>query len=286
MHWNRQILSFLFAVFSAGCASERVYDGPARSQGEIVVVRGVNPADPLIPAGFVAVVKKVDGRELSGTGANVELLPGKHRLEVKCGQPGAKPVVQTIDFDAEGGTEYGIGIIRATNDCNVYQRVRGKFEWSYPETISLPLQQRDRWQWGSERKDFDESIIESVPRGQSLNNWREIITFQYYSSQRRRFTKFGDMTSVSARLKEKQWVLNLVCPNSTLQVLREDPDEAIYTWSTNGCKGHEPQFEFARFVRTRNGIHRIAYAKKATEFTDDEKHRWLKTINAATIIQK
>lgn len=280
------MITLFGAALLVGCAAERAYEGAVRSGNEIVTIRGMNPSDPLIPSGWVSLIKKVDGRALSSSGASVELLPGKHILEVYCGRPGAKPVTQTISMEAEGGAEYGIGVIRATNDCNVYQRTRGKLEWKYPESVSLPVDQRDRWQWGTNRTDFDEAITESVPKGQSLNNWREIITFQYYSSQRRRFTRFGDMNTISARLKEKEWVLNSACPNSSFEILNAGSEDTVYSWRTSGCNGHEAQFEFARFVRTSNGIHRIAYAKKGAGYTDEEKRRWLKIINAATIAQK
>jgi len=116
---------FLFAISSVvivSCAATRMYEGPSRSAEEVALISGMNPYDPIIPAGFVGQVLKVDNQPVPGGGTNVEILPGKHELELRCGHPGAQPFTKIISLDAKAGVKYGIGVSLNSNECGVEQR--------------------------------------------------------------------------------------------------------------------------------------------------------------------
>jgi hypothetical protein len=102
---------FLFAislVAIVSCAATRMYEGPSRPSEEVAVITGMNPYDPLIPAGFVGQVLKVDNQQVPGLGTNIGILPGKHELELRCGRPGTQPSTQTVSLDANAGVKYSI----------------------------------------------------------------------------------------------------------------------------------------------------------------------------------
>lgn len=127
---NKYYLVFLGfgALALSSCATvERMYDGPERNREEIAGFSGMNPADPLLAAeGWASQIKSVDGRQVSGSGTNVEILPGQHELVVFCKRPGAKPTNDKYTVTVEAGAEYLIGVKPGTNKCQFTDRKTGK----------------------------------------------------------------------------------------------------------------------------------------------------------------
>ncbi|MHB8623824.1 MAG: hypothetical protein ACYC9J_08445 [Sulfuricaulis sp.] len=110
------------------CATtERMFDGPERSQSEVALFTGMNPADPLIGGeGWAGQIKSVDGRPVTGTGTKVEVLPGQHELVVYCKRPGANPTNDKYTITVEAGAEYMIGVKPGTNKCQFTNRLTRK----------------------------------------------------------------------------------------------------------------------------------------------------------------
>ena len=115
----KPFLFIILLVVIVSCAATRMYEGPSRPAGEVAVITGMNPYDPIIPAGIVGQVLKVDNQPVPGVGTNVEILPGKHELELHCGHPGAPPFTKIVSLDAKAGVEYRIGISLNSNECGV-----------------------------------------------------------------------------------------------------------------------------------------------------------------------
>lgn len=153
--------------------------------------------------------------------------------------------------------------------------------YSYPETpemIQVNVYDNTRWNRGSGTKSDRQFITEAVPKGQTVHNWKEIITMQYYS-------KSADNYSISQHLKEKQVLLKNACPNISFKVLSETETEAVYKWSIKDCKGQEDQFEVARFIKTEHGIHRVSYAQKSKAHDIAEHNKWLKIVKEAYVVK-
>ncbi len=117
---NKRLAVICLAVLglSACATTERMYDGPERSRGEVAYFTGMNPADPLLAAeGWASQIKSVDGRPVTGSGTKVEVLPGQRELVVYCKRPGAKPTNDTYSVSVEAGAVYRIGVKPGTNKC-------------------------------------------------------------------------------------------------------------------------------------------------------------------------
>ena len=93
------------AAFVAGCATERLYAGPARAPAEVAIVDG----DPRINAGLplTAVIREVDGRVLALTTSRVALEPGPHVLLVDCIMLQTRSTTRhELKVDVEAGSRY------------------------------------------------------------------------------------------------------------------------------------------------------------------------------------
>lgn len=114
-------------ILSACATTDKMYEGPERSQNAVARFTGMNPADPLIGGqGWAAQIKSVDGRPVTGSGTKVEVLPGKHELVFYCKRPGAKPTNDTYSVSVESDVEYVIGVKPGTNKCQFTNKKTNK----------------------------------------------------------------------------------------------------------------------------------------------------------------
>lgn len=144
--------------------------------------------------------------------------------------------------------------------------------------IQVNVYDNTRWDRGTGTGNAGYFITEAVPKGQTVHNWKEMITMQYYS-------KKADNRSISKHLQDKKQVLTKVCPDIDFKVLSETETEAVYKWSVANCKGHQDQFELAKFIKTEHGVHRVAYAQKSKTQDKAEHDKWLKIIKAAYVVK-
>ena len=93
------------AALAAGCATERLYGGPARPAQEVAIVDG----DPRINAGLplAAVIREVDGRVLALATSRVALEPGRHVLLVDCIMAQTRSTTRhELKVEVEAGSRY------------------------------------------------------------------------------------------------------------------------------------------------------------------------------------
>lgn len=93
----------LLPGFASGCAATRAYEGAARPASETALIVGMSPFDPL-NLGTTTKVVSVDGKPVEG-GTKLELLPGKHTLEVYASHTFGKGT-RTLEVELEAGLRY------------------------------------------------------------------------------------------------------------------------------------------------------------------------------------
>ncbi len=101
----RLVVASVGAAVLAGCATERLYAGPARDSGRIAIVEG----DPRINAGLplAAVIREVDGRVLRLGSSRVALEPGRHVLLVDCIMAETRSTTRhQLKVEVEAGSRY------------------------------------------------------------------------------------------------------------------------------------------------------------------------------------
>lgn len=150
--------------------------------------------------------------------------------------------------------------------------------YTYPEMVQVNVYDNTRWNQGKGGGNENQFITEATPKGQTVNNWKELITLQYYS-------KNADNYSITQHLKEKESLLTSVCPNIKFNILSESDKDAVYQWSISNCKGQEDQFEVARYIKTDNGIHRVSYSQKNSNPMQEDYEKWLYIIKDARVVK-
>jgi hypothetical protein len=109
--------ALLFGVAAlAGCATDRLYEGPRLPPEERAIVR----ADPVVSAGLPVQLRlrQVDGREVGVSASKVELPAGKHEILVDCLVAESGSVRRfTIEADVEAGGRYRVVANATTRNC-------------------------------------------------------------------------------------------------------------------------------------------------------------------------
>jgi hypothetical protein len=112
----------LFALLLAGCATERLYDGPPLPAGESAIVR----ADPVLSAGAPVQLRlrQVDGRAVGISASKVELPPGSHRLLVDCRIAESGSVRRfTVQAELEAGGRYRLVADTTARNCEAVELI-------------------------------------------------------------------------------------------------------------------------------------------------------------------
>ncbi len=137
----------LVALTLCACGPARTYDGPARPRSEVAVLHVVGygsatgyPGDVSTDAQLVA----IDGVPYRGAPQVVQVLPGKHTLEVRWTRSWIPPA--TGFGDAYDGTTLWVPMSRGTVDLEIEVRAGRRYElvWSKPERRARPIGFRER----------------------------------------------------------------------------------------------------------------------------------------------
>jgi hypothetical protein len=104
------------ALLLAGCATERLHEGPPLRAEERAIVR----ADPAVSAGLPVQVRlrSVDGRDVGLTASGVELPPGRHLFLVDCRVAESGSVRRfTVEGELEAGGRYRLVADATARNC-------------------------------------------------------------------------------------------------------------------------------------------------------------------------
>jgi hypothetical protein len=120
------------------------------------------------------------------------------------------------------------------------------------------------WVVGHQQQNGVQSIIEYVLPGQTVENWKELVTS----------TLFFQAVPLAPFVDELRASLAQGCPSLAWTVIRQDEKTAIVEWRDSGCGGFEPSAELTRLTIEGNGLYRLAYSAKGT-FTAERRTQWL-----------
>lgn len=130
---------------------------------------------------------------------------------------------------------------------------------------------RQSWQVGYTNTDADGTVVEYVPRGQTIDNWTELVATRFFSGLQK-------STTVSMLFKRYTKTAFENCKRSHLQTLIEGPKNIIYEWNNQSCTDTSearPQYEIARIFESEYGLHRVSYACKDKNVFESIKEEWM-----------
>ena len=121
-------------------------------------------------------------------------------------------------------------------------------------------------------------IVEFVPKGESVEDWSELITIQTFTK------KSG---SPEAFLNQQKTLREKKCPGVTIwNVIAKDERSILYEWKAKPCAGWPDQHEITRILYGKWNLWRIAYTAKVQEISTEKRNIWIQTLSKAVITEK
>ena len=148
-------------------------------------------------------------------------------------------------------------------------------EVKYGDTIKLYFDERE-WNLGADNAKTN-IFYEYVTDGQTINDWKELVTLQMYKGMQNKITaeKFA---------KGYLSMLYNTCGDKlAVSLIRNDPSDYMFEWKVNGHPKADDQYEIDRVIAGKETIVFIHYVIKTSTVTPDNRAKWIQIINKATL---
>lgn len=120
-------------------------------------------------------------------------------------------------------------------------------------------------------------LIEYVRRGDDINNWKELFTYQNFGLRGKHQTPEEELNALKA-LREKE------CPGATeWNVLEQNENSILYEWQAKPCLGWPEQHEIARIIFAKHNLFFLRYTAKVQQLDPETRTQWINTFKAATV---
>lgn len=125
------------------------------------------------------------------------------------------------------------------------------------------------------------SILELVKEGDTIDDWKELITIQNLLKPKGVRNPEGFFSAIKASREQ-------YCPGVTSwHVIQQSESEITYEWSTSGpCMGQPAQSELARVLWNKRDFWVFHYAAKVKELPKDDRDRWLQWLSQLDLTGK
>ncbi len=141
-----------------------------------------------------------------------------------------------------------------------------------PERWIFAFDSRE-WELGDQSADHQTAIREYVLRGQTVQNWSELVTSLYMK---------GDV-ALRDQFEQYRRGLSRDCPSLRLSIIDESVQSLIFEWQMDGCEGQPAQHEIRRFTRVKTGILSLSFVEKTRELSAEKRATWISIIKAANV---
>lgn len=145
----------------------------------------------------------------------------------------------------------------------------------YGDTVKLYFDERE-WKLGADN-DKANIFYEYVTDGQTVNNWKELVTLQMYK---------GMQNKVSAEQFAQGYLSMLynACGDKLkVSIIRKDSSDYLFEWKVNGHPKVDDQYEIDRIIVGKESIVFIHYVIKTSMVTPDNRMKWIQIINKSTL---
>jgi hypothetical protein len=143
-----------------------------------------------------------------------------------------------------------------------------------PERWSFKFDDRE-WKLGYQAANRQEAAREYVLAGQTVENWKELVTSHYFAHGVPLHDYFEQFKAGLAR----------GCPSLKVSVIEESEDDMLYEWRHDGCQGYPPQHQLDRLTRSGSGMLVLSFVEKTPELSEAKRTAWLAILKAATVLQ-
>ena len=145
----------------------------------------------------------------------------------------------------------------------------------YAENMALGFDGRE-WELGYNVENDKEGIQEYVLKGETVNNWSELVTVQAFFGLQEKTTPEQFMDNMIKSLKE-------ICPKLISSVIRKGDKDVMFDWEVKDCLGQDNQYEIDRIISGNRAIWHIHYATKKLPISPDKRNEWQGLLNSAEL---
>ncbi len=132
------------------------------------------------------------------------------------------------------------------------------------------------WTVGNQQKNANESLTEYVLPGQTVEDWKELVTS----------TVFYQPVPLDKLVEKLRSSLASGCPSFVWNVIRQDERTAVYEFHDAGCGGFEATSELDRVTIEKDGMYRLAYAAKVKgPLAPARRKEWLEILSQVPLAE-
>lgn len=130
------------------------------------------------------------------------------------------------------------------------------------------------WKLANSASVRDATILELVKEGDTIDDWRELITIQ-------NIVKPKGIRSLEEFFSQLKAGREKDCPGVTnWHVIEQTEVGMTYEWSTSGpCMGQLEQTEIARILWSKKDFWALHYARKVKELPKEDRDQWLRWLS-------
>jgi hypothetical protein len=142
------------------------------------------------------------------------------------------------------------------------------------EPMNLYFDNR-QWEIGWWNQKTRQPLFHYVLKGQTVNNWSELLTVQFYPKPA------PDRINLKKLAYEQTMFLQRLGFQPHLQLIAESPNDILYEFQVEGA-GSQNEQSLIRIIRGEKGIYQVNYDSRPTM---SRKHRttWIQLLSQATI---
>lgn len=133
------------------------------------------------------------------------------------------------------------------------------------------------WQVGHTDENERERVVELVRGGETVESWTELVTVQTKN-------KAPGVPNLEEHLAaQRSWIAGR-CPDSTLEVLGQEPEGALYELRVAGCEEGVDEDILGRILEGQDNRFIVQYAVRApVSMTPERREEWLGKLSEVEI---
>lgn len=176
-------------------------------------------------------------------------------------------------------------------------------EYNFSETTVIKFSPEERNYWKEAHRYASEgnSIVEWIPRHETLDNRTQMLSFQFFANNQdasagtvikkllfspKPFAPQNQYEPAGSFINKLYAQMRANYPDMLWNTIRLSDNDVVYEWILPvgiPSKQIPPQHEIARTLTTQKGMHHITYERKTSHMDETERALWIDRISNASL---
>lgn len=130
-----------------------------------------------------------------------------------------------------------------------------------------------RWNLENSGENDDQILIEMIPNGDKIKNWKEIYRINIF--------KKLNQSNASDYIKITEENLSKDCPSLKFNILKEESNFIMYEWSHKGCNSWPANSEITKLIMNSENLISFSFAYKNEIIPQDLKDIYIEILKSA-----